>query len=275
MKNSKKKLTKRSVTLLVIIGVLVAVLAGLIIYAAVLAKNEPEETLPPVTEAPTEPSTEAPTETEETVPVETIPIMLTKLAELHEQNNDIYGWVRIDGTEIDYAHVYTPDDFDKYLHMDLEGNYSYAGAIIMDQRCSLDPESNNIILHGHNMKNGSMFAGIMGYLDKSFWEEHPTVYYANMNEEREYEVIAVLYDKVYKKTDDVFKFYEFTDPQTEEEFNEGIEYFKKKAFYDTGLTAEFGDRLLMLVTCSYHVDDGRLVVVAREVTEDTAVTPAE
>ena len=275
MKNSKKKLTKRSVTLLVIIGVLVAVLAGLIIYAAVLAKNEPEETLPPVTEAPTEPSTEAPTETEETVPVETIPIMLTKLAELHEQNNDIYGWVRIDGTEIDYAHVYTPDDFDKYLHMDLEGNYSYAGAIIMDQRCSLDPESNNIILHGHNMKNGSMFAGIMGYLDKSFWEEHPTVYYANMNEEREYEVIAVFYDKVYKKTDDVFKFYEFTDPQTEEEFNEGIEYFKKKAFYDTGLTAEFGDRLLMLVTCSYHVDDGRLVVVAREVTEDAAVPPAE
>ena len=267
------KLSKK--TLLIIIGILSALLIGLVIVAVVLSGQEVEEPLPPVTEPPTEMTTEAPTETEETVPEETVPLMVIKLNELHEQNNDIYGWVRIEDTEIDYAHVYTPDDFDKYLHMDLDGNYSYAGAIIMDQRCSLDPESNNIILHGHNMKNGSMFAGIMRYQDKAYWEEHPTVYYANLNEEREYEIIAAFYDKVYKKTDDVFKFYEFTDPQTEEEFNEGIEYFKKKAFYDTGLTAEFGDRLLMLVTCSYHVDDGRLVVVAREVTEDAAVPPAE
>jgi sortase B len=253
----------------VVNGVLLIVLIGLLILAFTLGNKKPEETIPVVTEAPsTEPSTEAPTETE---PAPTEPVMLAQLAELFEKNQDVAGWVRIDDTEIDYPFVYTPDDPNKYLYMDINGDHSYSGSIILEQRCSVEPESNNIILHGHNMKNGSMFAGIMNYINEDYWKEHPKIYFANLYEEREYEIIAVLHDKVYKKTDDVFKFYEFTDPQTEQEFNEGISYFKEHSFYDTELTAEFGDRLLMLVTCSYHVDDGRLVVVAREVVSEEAV----
>lgn len=268
MKNSNKKPNKLTVTLLVIAGILLAVLIGLLVVVGTMGE-EPVETVPPttvpVTEAPTEEPTEEPTET---VPAETMPPMLAHMVELYEKNNDVAGWVRIADTKIDYPFVYTPDDFNKYLHMDLDGNYSYAGAIIMDQRCTANPESSNIILHGHNMKNGSMFNNLMNYVKKSYWEKHPTIYYSNLYEEREYEIIAVLYDKVYQKTDKVFKFYEFTDPQTAEEFDKAIEYFKSNSFYDTGLTAEFGDRLLMLVTCSYHIDDGRLVVVAREITNN-------
>ena len=82
---------------------------------------------------------------------------------------------------------------------------------------------------------------------------------------REYEVFAVFYDKVYYKTDTCFKFYEFTEIDTEERFDEGIKYFKSHDVYETGITPEYGDRLLTLVTCSYHVTNGRLVVVAREI----------
>lgn len=261
-----KKRNKLTVTLLVIAGVLLAVLIGLLILVGSMGK-EPVETVPPtvpVTEAATEEPTEAPTET---VPTETEPVMLEHMAELYEKNNDIAGWVRIEGTKVDYPFVYTPDDPNKYVHMDVDGNYAYSGTIIMDQRCTVDPESSNIILHGHNMKNGTMFNSILNYANESYWEKHPTIYYSNLYEEREYEIIAVLRDRVYKTYEDCFKFYEFTDPQSEEEFEEGIAYFKENSLYDTGLTAEYGDHLLMLVTCAYHVDNGRFVVVARAITE--------
>ena len=274
MKRNKKFNFKKSH--LIIIAVLLVILAGLLIWAGILTRNEKMkvEPTPTVTEAPTEAPTTEPVVTE-TVPDETEPVMLSNMAELYEKNNEIAGWVRIDGTKIDYAFVYTPEDYDKYLHLDLDGDYSYAGTIMMDQRCTIDPESSNALLHGHNMINGTMFANIMNYKDKAYWEEHPTIFYSTLYEEREYEIFAAIYDKVYNKTDDVFKFYEFTDPQTEEEFNEGVEYFKNKSFYDTGVSPEFGERLLMLSTCSYHVDDGRLVVIAREIVDEAPAEAAE
>lgn len=274
MKYANKKPNKLTITLIVIAGVLVVILAGLLIFLGISGK-EPVETVPPTVEVTEEPTAEPTAEPTETEPAETDPVMLAHMAALYEKNNDIAGWVKIEGTKIDYPFVYTPEDFNKYLHMNIDGKHDYAGAIMMDQRCTDDPESNNVILHGHNMKNKTMFNNLMNYVYKSYWEEHPTIYYSNLYEEREYEIIAVLEDRVYKTYEDVFKFYEFTDPQTEEEFNEGIEYFKKNSLYDTGLTAEYGDRLLMLVTCAYHVDNGRFVVVAREIVNEPEVTATE
>ena len=266
MNNMNKKPNKLTITLLLIAGILVALVAGLLIFVG-LSNEEPVETVPPtiaVTEEPTVAETEEPTEAPTEEPTEPPRTVLPHLAELYANNADIAGWVRIDGTKIDYPFVYTPADYNKYLHMSINGKHDYAGAIIMDHRCTVDPESSNIILHGHNMKNKTMFNNLMNYVYKNYWEEHPTVYFSNLYEEREYEIIAVIKDRVYKTTEDCFKFYEFTNPQSEEEFNEGIEYFKKNSLYDTGLTAEYGDRLLMLVTCAYHVQDGRFVVIARE-----------
>ena len=66
----------------------------------------------------------------------------------------------------------------------------------------------------------------------------------------------------------MFKFYQFIDAEDEEDFNNAIEQFKKKSLYDTGVTAEYGDKLVTLVTCAYHVNNGRFVVVGREITDD-------
>ena len=265
MSKFRKKPNKLTVTLIIVAVLLVALLAGMLIFLGGSGEEPAEPTVPPTEAAGTEAPTD-PTEPTETIPVETEPVMLAHMAELYAKNQDVAGWVRIDGTKIDYPFVYTPEDYEKYLYMDLDGNYSYAGTVIMDQRCTDEPESTNVLLHGHNMKNGTMFKSLMNYVNKSYWEEHPTIYYSNLYEEREYMIIAAFYDQVYKKTDTCFKFYEFIEPQSEEEFNEGIAYFKDRAEYDTGMTAEYGDRLLMLSTCSYHLSgaDGRFVVVARE-----------
>ena len=276
MKKSNQKPNKLTVILIVIAVLLVALLAGLLIYIS-SQEEAPVETVPPttapvITEAPTEEPTEAPTET---VPAETEAVMLDYMAELYEKNQDVAGYVKIAGTKIDNPVVYTPGNQNKYMYTSLDGVYSYAGEIIMDVRCTIEPESTNIILHGHNMNNGTMFNNIMNYEQKEYWEEHPIINYSTLYEEREYMVIAAYRDKIYWPEIDDFRFYEFTDPQTEEEFNEGMEYMMSRAAYDTGITAEFGDRLLLLVTCAYHTDNGRFIVVAKEVTsapEET--TPA-
>ena len=104
------------------------------------------------------------------------------------------------------------------------------------------------------------------YQEKNFWEAHPTIMYSDLYGEYEYEVMSAFYDRVYYKTENVFKFYQFIDPETEEEFHAGIEQLKNKALYDTGVTAEYGDQLITLVTCAYHTDNGRFVVVARRKT---------
>ena len=274
MKHSNKKPNKLTQTLIIIAAVLVVVLAGLLIFLATRreapVETVPTTTTPIVTDAATEEPTVAPTET---VPMETEAVMLDYMAELYNKNQDVAGYVKIAGTKINYPVVFTPDDINKYLYTNLDGAYSYAGEINMDYRCSIEPESTNIILNGHNMKDGSMFNSILKYEQKEYWEEHPIINYSTLYEEREYMVIFAYRDQVYSAREDVFRFAEFTDPMTEEEFNEGMEYMTSRAAYDTGLTAEFGDRLLLLVTCAYHTENGRFVVVAKEVTtgpEETA-----
>ena len=82
--------------------------------------------------------------------------------------------------------------------------------------------------------------------------------------EGEYEVLAAFYDRVYYTYENCFKFYQFIDAADEADFNNAISNFRSKALYDTGVTAAYGDKLITLVTCAYHVEDGRFVVVARK-----------
>ena len=118
------------------------------------------------------------------------------------------------------------------------------------------------------MNNGSQFATIMDYENKAFWEEHPVIYLSTLYETRTYEVLACFRDRVYYKYEDVFKFYQFIDAEDEAAFDEAYNYFKNKSCYDTGVTAEYGDDLITLVTCAYHTDNGRFVVVAKRVHDD-------
>lgn len=84
-------------------------------------------------------------------------------------------------------------------------------------------------------------------------------------ERGKYEVMAAFYSKVYDVDEQgVFRYYEYTDLSSPERFQEYVEQVKATALYDTGVTAECGDQLLTLSTCSYHTADGRFVVVAKK-----------
>lgn len=273
---------KLSRTSWILIG-LAAALLILVVVLLLLLPKAPAEEVPTepvatvvVTEIPTEEVTEAPTEPVETVPEETGPPMLPKMAELYAENPDIIGWITIPGTDVDYPVMYTPDDPEKYIHKNFKGLYSIGGVPFMEDECSMDPESDNLIIYGHNMKNGTQFQNLMNYTMKKYWQEHPQILFSTLYEERTYEIISAFYDQIYGPKDDVFKFYQFIDVEDEAHFEEAMKHFKEMADYDTGVTAEYGDRLITLVTCSYHMDQGRFVVVAKEITPEVPETvPAE
>jgi sortase B len=238
-------------------------------------KSQQKETLPTHAETEMVMTTMMETTTETTVPETTVApteetnplVIMDFFIEKLNENPDITGWVTIEGTKLDYPVMYTPSEPDKYLHADFNGNWSIGGVPYLEEGCSLSPESDNLIIYGHNMANGTMFHTLMSYDQKHFWEAHPTIRFSTLYEERTYEIIAAFYDRVYYKYEDCFKFYQFIDAEDEAHFQEAIDYFKKTALYDTGVTAEYGDKLITLVTCAYHVDNGRFVVVAKDVTD--------
>ena len=222
-------------------------------------QNTPVTTLPAETAAPDIlESPEAPSP--ETQPAE--PVMFAKYAPLYEQNPDLFGWLRINGTVIDYPVMHTPADPEKYLHANFDGEYNFSGIPFVDGAYSAD--SDNLLIYGHNMLDGSMFRSLTKYRDESYWRSHPVISFDTLYEEGEYEVLAAFYDRVYYTDETCFKFYQFIDAEDQADFDNAIANFREKALYDTGVTAAYGDKLITLVTCAYHVEDGRFVVVARK-----------
>lgn len=116
--------------------------------------------------------------------------VLNKYTGLYAQNHDLGGWIRIEGTVIDYPVMFTPDDVEKYLHRSFEGEEQKRGVPFIGAGCSIAPRSENIIIYGHHMKSGSMFAALVDYASKDYWETHKTVYFSTLYEEAEYEVFA-------------------------------------------------------------------------------------
>ena len=196
-------------------------------------------------------------------------------AESFLANEDMAGWLVIPGTVIDYPIMWTPDDENYYLYRDFNKADNANGCLILDTDSSLNPLTTNLIIHGHNMKSGAMFGNLTDYENEDYYKEHKQIILYTEECQRNYEVIAVFRSQVYKKSDDVFKFYKFFEANSEEEFNDFYNNIKNLSLYDTGVSAEFGDNFITLSTCVYHVTNGRFVVVAKEVESGDTYLPIE
>ncbi len=196
-------------------------------------------------------------------------------AESFLANEDMAGWLVVPGTVIDYPIMWTPGDENYYLYRDFNKKDNDNGCLILDTDSSLNPLTTNLIIHGHNMKSGAMFGNLTDYESKEYYQEHKQIILYTEECQRNYEVIAVFRSQVYKKSDDVFKFYKFFEATTEEEFNDFYENIMELSLYDTGVSAEFGDNFITLSTCVYHVTNGRFVVVAKEVEPGDTYLPIE
>lgn len=184
-----------------------------------------------------------------------------KYAELYAQNSDFIGWIRIDGTGIDYPVMQSKDEPDFYLKHNFSKEYSRFGIPYMQANCNLS--SDNIIIYGHNIKSKSMFNELTKYKDKDFYTAHKYIIFDTLDKQRTYEVIAVFKTVAY--SDSGFQYYDFVNANTEEEFNDYVAKSRALSFYDTGVTAEYGDKLLTLSTCEYSQKNGRFAVVAKQI----------
>lgn len=186
-------------------------------------------------------------------------VMLPQYEALWEQNHDLAGWLRIEGTEIDYPVMYTPQDPTYYLRRAFDGSDAISGSLFIDAECS----ANHILIYGHNMKNGTMFEPLLSYAHEDFARQHSEIYFDTLYEEGTYEVMAAFYSQVSDQQGDEFPYYEYADLAEEARFSEYVGEIKAASLYDSGVQAEYGDQLLTLSTCSYHEEDGRFVVVAK------------
>ena len=215
----------------------VTVLSGVNIYTELREQQKEKEDFAavaeiaelPMTEAPAESVTDA--ETEPSAEPTEQPAAERNIQALIAENSDCIGWLSIDGTNISYPVMYTPLDPQKYLRRNFYGKYSQSGVPFLDGRCDL--QSTNLIIYGHNMRNGTMFADLKKYVDKDFLNAHRTVKFETADGIRYFTVTEVL------RTDITNTWYNC-------------------------ITAEDGGRRLVLSTCYGSGKDGRLLIIAAE-----------
>ena len=183
------------------------------------------------------------------------------------ENSDLAAWLTIGGTAVDYPVLYTPEDPEHYLHRAFDGSRALSGSLFIGAGCR--PDGANVIIYGHNMRDGSMFGSLTRYASRDYAEAHPEILYDRLlpeggHERLTFQVMAAFYSRVYRVDErDVFRYYRGTDLSEPEAFAAYVEEVMAASLYDLGVTASCGDRLLTLSTCSYHTEDGRFVVVAR------------
>lgn len=202
---------------------------------------------------------------EKTIPEDTLVSegenVLVKYKELYLQNEDMVGWLSIAGTTVNYPVMQTPNEPNYYLKRNFEKEYSDLGTPYIQENCDLTG-SDNLVIYGHHINGGKMFGALENYKSQSFYEEHKTIQFDTLTECGEYEIIAVFKTVAYNSQG--FRYYDFVNAENEEDFNAYIEKCKELALYETGVNAEYGDRLITLSTCEYSAQNGRLVVVAKK-----------
>ena len=203
-----------------------AVLAGLNIYSELKEQQKEKDDFAAVSQIAEPTVMAAQTESEPTEQ----PAAERNIQALIAENADCIGWLSIDGTNISYPVMHTPSDPQKYLRRNFYGKYSQSGVPFLDGRCNL--QNTNLIIYGHNMRNGTMFSNLKKYVDRDFLNAHRTVKFETADGIRYFTVTKVL------RTD-------ITD-----------------AWYDR-ITADDG-RHLILSTCYGSGKDGRLLIIAAE-----------
>ena len=176
---------------------------------------------------------------------------------------DLVGYLQVPNTTIDDAVVQGTDN-SYYLRRSVYGYYSYSGCYFVDYECDVK-EGRHLIIYGHHMS--SRFVALAEYYDPDFYEEHPVIQLDTLYESSLYKVVAVYAVTARTEDADFFAFNTYVDFDTDEEEQEYLDEIEQRAFYTTGDYVQADEKLLSLCTCTYQMEDARLVVMARPLRE--------
>lgn len=184
------------------------------------------------------------------------------LYNLYLINNDVVGWIRIEGTNINYPVM---QNSEYYLRRNIYKEYSTYGTPFLADYCNINL-SDNLIIYGHHIKSGMMFADLDKYKSYDYFLNHKTIklYKLQGTEtiEEEYKIISCFKTTVNKGG---FKYYNFFNATSEADYNSFLEQCRELSFYNTEDTAKYRDKLITLSTCEYSLNNGRMVVVAKKI----------
>lgn len=189
------------------------------------------------------------------------------LASLLSINGDIKGWIKIKNTPINYPVLQSAQtDSTYYLHRNYKKNNSSFGSIFLDSICDISKPSKNLILYGHNMRDGSMFGNLLKYDNLDFYKERPVIMFDTLDGQGDWKIISVFKTNTLKEQGELFN-YLMVDFANDKDFLDFVYDVKIRSIIDTPVDVGKNDRLITLSTCSYEMKDFRTVVVARKVRE--------
>lgn len=191
------------------------------------------------------------------------PQILPEYQELFDKNQELFGWLSIPGTDLDLPVFQPREDAEFYLDHNWEGVKNEEGALFVDSQCTLLPLNQNVVIYGHNMKNGRMFGGLKKFETPEYLENHKKLTFHTIYEKRSYTILAVLKTQILERGEPGFRYYQSFSMKTQEEWDACAAFIEENSILSTGEEMQFGDQLLMLSTCEYSTDHGRLVIVAR------------
>ena len=190
--------------------------------------------------------------------------VLPQYAALHAQNSDFFGWIRIEGTKVNYPVMFSPQEPERYLHKDFYGDYAKYGVPFVDGVTDVE-HSRNLLIHGHNARSGILFGDLDKFLKKSFWENHRYINFDTLYEERVYEIVAVCKTRILKDGEKGFQYYDYVNIWNDIALNQYIQNLFIINELPTTQILEFSGSLLTLSTCSYHANNGRLIIIAEKI----------
>lgn len=199
------------------------------------------------------------TETAETATEEQSEVIPVKFEELQAVNPDIYAWITVPGTVIDYPILQHASDNTYYLMHNIDGSYGYPGCVYTENMNSKDFTDNNTVIYGHNMKNGSMFAQLHKFEDPDFFNENREVLIYLPDEVLHYTIFAA---HIYDDRHLLYSF-DFTDPEVYQKYLDSIFSTRDmSANIDKDITVTTDDQIITLVTCIGSQPNNRLLVQA-------------
>ena len=262
IKEMKKVRRRRTLTLVVLALCILGSVGYLVFYYTMYEKNDAEynelATLVKADEGGTVEVTINYDEAKDKPPV------LKKYETLYQKNKKIIGWLKIDGCNIDYPVMQTTNN-DYYLDHNYNQDYDKNGSLFLDKDCDAAFPNDNMIIYGHHMKSGKMFGNLNYYAKEDFYKKNPEFTFDTIYETGTYAVMYVFRSKIYSEEEIVFKYYQFIDATSADEFYSNMDAMAEMSLYDTGVTASYGDRLITLSTCDSSEADGRFVVVAKKI----------
>ena len=181
---------------------------------------------------------------------------LARYAALARENPDLAGWVRVPGTAIDYPVMQTPAEPQFYLRRGFDRQWALSGTPFADAACRLDAPGENVLIYGHNMPTGAIFAPLANYADAAFCAENPTVEFDTLARLGTYRVFAVLYTAADAPV------YQTLAGAAEADFAAWRDFVAANRLYDAGPLPAQGRDVVALSTCDNVTVDGRIVVLA-------------